>query len=251
MNRVGLPFGRRRAAKAPELLAAARSGDGQARERLIHDYTPFVLRVASQAAGRYLQVGVDEEYSIGLLAFNEAIDAYDPGKGAFLSFAQTVIRRRLIDYFRQRHHRPPETSLEAEAEGEAEGHASPALEQAARRAWSQHEETWQRSEEIAEFRRILRGYDIELADLARACPKHADTRARVLRVAHRLAEDAVLAGSVVKHKVLPLRAMAGLLADTGVSRKTVERHRKYLMAVFLLLVHDFPYLKAYVEASDG
>jgi len=47
-------------------------------------------------------MGQDDEASIGLLAFNEAIDKYSEDKGAkFLTFAEIVIKRRLTDYYRK------------------------------------------------------------------------------------------------------------------------------------------------------
>src|SRR5690606_2812765 len=55
---------------------------------------------------RYIDPSHDDEYSIALAAFNEAIDGYQEGAGkSFLGFAETVIRRRLIDHVRreQRH----------------------------------------------------------------------------------------------------------------------------------------------------
>ena len=42
----------------------------------------------------------DDEYSIALIAFNEAIDSYDKAKGNFLAFSALVIRNRLLNYIR-------------------------------------------------------------------------------------------------------------------------------------------------------
>ncbi|MEW6448710.1 MAG: sigma factor, partial [Bacillota bacterium] len=42
-----------------------------------------------------------DELSVAWLALNEAIDQFRPGSGtSFLAFAKVVIRRRLVDYFR-------------------------------------------------------------------------------------------------------------------------------------------------------
>ncbi|HYF78723.1 MAG TPA: sigma-70 family RNA polymerase sigma factor, partial [Symbiobacteriaceae bacterium] len=99
------------------LLEPARRGDEQARNDLIRQYTPLVLRVGSQVSGRYLQVGRDEEVSIGMIALNEAIDRFDADRGAsFISFAEMVIKRRLIDYYRRQKGRSeiPMSELESE-----------------------------------------------------------------------------------------------------------------------------------------
>ncbi|WP_305217061.1 sigma factor, partial [Klebsiella pneumoniae] len=68
---------------------------------MLTQFTPLVIKIASGLTGRYMQVGRDEEISVGLLALNEAIDRYDPDKGAsFISFASMVISNRLRDYLR-------------------------------------------------------------------------------------------------------------------------------------------------------
>src|SRR4029079_10454095 len=85
------------------LLLRARGGDDEARNQLLKDYMPFVAKSASQATGRYIRQGQDDEFSVALTAFNEAIERYDVERGTnFLGFADTVIKRRLIDYFRSK-----------------------------------------------------------------------------------------------------------------------------------------------------
>jgi len=73
--------------------------DKRKRDLFIEAYKPFIAAVVSKICGKYKQYGIDEELSVGLLAFNEAIDKYD-GRGSFLSFAKLVIKSRLYDYFR-------------------------------------------------------------------------------------------------------------------------------------------------------
>jgi len=52
-----------------------------------------------KATDRHVEPENSEEYSVALLAFNEAINAYDEEKHSnFLVFSEQVINRRLIDY---------------------------------------------------------------------------------------------------------------------------------------------------------
>lgn len=44
---------------------------------LIEDYQPFILNTISNLKNEYIQVENDEEFSIGLMAFNEAMQRYD------------------------------------------------------------------------------------------------------------------------------------------------------------------------------
>src|SRR5690554_416529 len=81
-------------------------GDIRLRNQLITEYQPYVVKLTSQFCKRYVSPELDDEYSIALSAFNEAINQFSTTSGrSFLSFSQTVIRRRLIDYVRseQRH----------------------------------------------------------------------------------------------------------------------------------------------------
>ena len=101
---MGLPFRRKKSednSQLYSLLKLAQEGDDRARNELIQSYVPFILRIASQASRRYIDRDRDDEFSVAMLAMNEAIDRFDDSrKMNFLGFAETIIRRRLIDYFR-------------------------------------------------------------------------------------------------------------------------------------------------------
>jgi len=67
------------------------------RNQFITDYVPFILKTVSDQLKRYVETENSEEYSVGLLGFNEAIDKYESSKGSFLSFAKLVIQSRIKD----------------------------------------------------------------------------------------------------------------------------------------------------------
>lgn len=248
---MGLYFGRRRSVGAPELVVRAQAGDPDAREQLIRDFTPFIMKTASQAAGRYLRPGVDEEISIGLLAFNEAIDAYRDSKGSFLQFAQTVIRRRMVDYFRRDRRRFQELPLEVDPEaGEESRKIAMQVDRAAQHAWEREQEGRARSAEIEEFQTALANFGIEFGELVKLSPKHADARQRAMAAARLVSKDELLRRYLWEHKALPLKAMEGALDRLGMSRKTIERHRRYIVAIAVLLGLDTPYLHGYLEGAE-
>ena len=68
---------------------------------LIREYKPFIASVVENHIGRYVQYGADDELSVALIAFHEAIEKYDIKKGNFLSFARMTIKYRLTDYYRK------------------------------------------------------------------------------------------------------------------------------------------------------
>ncbi|HEY8487638.1 MAG TPA: sigma-70 family RNA polymerase sigma factor, partial [Thermaerobacter sp.] len=155
-----------------QLIVQAKAGDDDARNELIRAYTPFVLKVASRVCGRYLHAGQDEEISIGLLAFNEAIDRFDATRGNnFIAFAETVIKRRLIDHFRkQSAARAVVPFSDLETEGD-EGH--PVNQVDIQAALDQHAlavEAWERRQEILRFQQELALFGIRFSDLVENCP---------------------------------------------------------------------------------
>src|SRR4030065_2686318 len=69
---------------------------------LISDFKPFIASVVQKKIGRYLEYGVDDELSVGLSAFMEAVNSFDVKKGTFLSFSRLVINARIIDFLRKK-----------------------------------------------------------------------------------------------------------------------------------------------------
>ena len=81
-------------------LAAAASGSDSAREAFIHQQEQMILNTASRASYCYVTKS-DDEWSVALSAFSEAIDKYDLSRGDFIPFSQILIKRALIDYHRR------------------------------------------------------------------------------------------------------------------------------------------------------
>ena len=69
---------------------------------LISDFKPFIASVVQKKVGKYLEFGVDDELSVGLSAFMEAVNSFDAKKGTFLSFSRLVINARVIDFLRKK-----------------------------------------------------------------------------------------------------------------------------------------------------
>lgn len=227
------------------LVARAQAGDREAREALIRDFQPFVLRVVSAARGGYVTIS-HEEASVGLVAFNEAIDSYRSGQGAgFLVFCEMVIRRRLIDHYRQQVRRSRELPLSALEQEDEEGEIyCPAELRAAREAHQAWVESWERREEVTRFGARLRELGLSWRELARVSPRHRDARQRALEVARFLAAHPELGRSVLARRELPVRE---LQARLGVGRKMLERNRKYILALTVIYLEEFPYLKEYLD----
>ena len=74
--------------------------DPQARENLLTEHEGFICRCASKAAGRFVDCH-DDAYSEALIAFNDAVTAYQPDKGSFYALAATAISNRVTDLLRR------------------------------------------------------------------------------------------------------------------------------------------------------
>lgn len=228
----------------------AKNGDKEAREIIIEKFTPFILRVASNISGRYLHIGHDDEVSIGMIAFNEAIDSYQVEKGvSFLTFAETVIKRRLIDYFRKEGKYSkviPFSSVDREENGNDENTTNRLESEEAKNHVKELEDTQARKDEILRYNKILSEYGISFSELVQISPKHDDARRRAMGVAWIIAGNDRYKKYLMSKKSLPLKQLE---AEVKVTRKTLERQRKYIIAVSLIIIGEFNYLKEYINCN--
>jgi RNA polymerase sigma factor len=220
-----------------DTLARAKAGDQTAREELLQAYKPLVQRVAVAFCRRRLEWGHDDELSVGLIALNEAIDSYAPGRGAtFSTYAYMVIKSRLIDYQR-RENRQQKVVVAAV------DHAQEVLP--GDDEWL----AWERGEEIRRYAQELAGYGISLRALAAASPRHQDTRRTLLRAARCLA-TAPLFDELRRTRRVPMQELA---ERASVHRKQLERGRKYIVALALVFgaPEQYSHMAAYLAGLDG
>ncbi|HHY46775.1 MAG TPA: RNA polymerase sigma-I factor, partial [Firmicutes bacterium] len=220
------------AAELDRMIREAQSGSREAREELIRTYLPFILKVASKVTRKYVRVGVDDEVSVSLMAFDEAISRYDARKGtSFLSFSEIVMRRRLADFFRRESPKDREVPLSGFApEGDTEDSDTGEFveERQAALNYASQVEAQERRDEIMRFQKALMDYGISFSDLVKASPRHRDARLRAMEVARVVVSQPSLREYLFQRRGLPLRELTRLVA---VSRKTLERQRKYIIAI--------------------
>ncbi len=227
-------------------LARARSGDDKAREELLRAYKPHVLRIAEKSCGRGLEWGRDDELSIGLIALNEAVDRFDMDRSdSFPAFAGLVIKSRLKDFYRREKKLiPPELSLQ-----DREEEVTPAELNRAWELYRQEKEARERALEITEYRKLLADYEITFDELVSIAPKRKQHRQELIGAAREMARRFDLMAYLFRNKRLPLNELG---AGCGLGRKTLERGRKYIISVALVLYYRerFLYLSSYLRL-DG
>ena len=227
-----------------EMVHSIQNGDVDLRNDFIEQYKPFIKKSVSSVCKRYI-TDTDDEFSIGLIAFNDAIDRFSYEKGtALLAFADTMIKRRVIDHLRLQSRKNKELSIDFNAYTE-EGCAQGLLE--AERSIEYHKEendAEQRREEIVCFTNRLKTFGITFSQLVQASPKHSDARKNAISIARIVAEDPSLLDYLYQKKKLPLKKLEDRVF---VSRKTIERNRIYIVAMVLVFSGDYQFLSDYLK----
>ena len=223
--------------------AAAARSDEQARENLIRENRQTILRAASSAAHRYITES-DDEWSISLYAFSNAIDSFTEDKGDFLPYACLLIRRSLIDHYRREAKYAPEVSVPPEVmEGNAEdGEENPVYLAVAEESEQAGDHTLR--EEILSANEIFQTFGFRFFDLTGCSPRQDKTRRECARAVEFLLHRSDLLKELLRTGKLPGREIR---RQTGVSGKTLDRYRKYLLAAVIILTGDYPQLAEYLK----
>ena len=226
--------------------AALRAKDNaRAREELIQANEQTILRTAAAVSRHYVGRS-DDEWSVALCAFNRAIDLYDGTKGDFLPFAQMLIRRELVDAWRQEARHALEMSVAPEV---FDGSSDPDEDDGSVYLAVVREsmEASQRSlhDEIVAANAMLEEYGFRFFDLTECSPQQEKTRRECAIAIRGLLRDPPLLVSLLRqNRKLP---MSELYKLSGVSRKTLDRYRKYIIMAALILSDDYPQLAGYLK----
>ncbi|MRH41086.1 hypothetical protein GH741_00170 [Aquibacillus halophilus] len=228
-------------------ILSAASGDELARERLINHYKPYIINTVGHVCRRYITWS-DEESSIGLLAFNRAIETYDiNAQKSFLNYVYLLVKRDLIDHFRRERkvmHLPLEINHDDE---------SPSINlYEVEKSMDSYQQTVQKNdliEEILELSLVLSEYGVEFDELENFSPKHRKTKEKLVAVADDFLNYPDLVESFLKKKRLPVSTY---VKKSGHRVKTFERHRKYIVTLVIVKLHpEWRQLSEYIQVSLG
>ena len=233
-------------------LALEAKASEDALNNLIEAQKSWMLRICSDVTHRYI-TDSDDEWSTALLALHEAVQSYEAEKGPFPAFASVVIRRRLLDDIRSQWRRkgevrvlpgafdgdfgaqdgetPDAVSLEVQSRV-AEMSAGPAVDPAAAAR-----------EEIAAAQAILKPYGFSFFDLAESSPKAGKTKDACCKAVLALLKNEELLDKMRKNKALPMKELE---MASGVARKILDRHRRYIIAAAEILSGEYPVLAEYL-----
>ncbi|MCY9695244.1 RNA polymerase sigma-I factor [Paenibacillus alginolyticus] len=231
------------------LIKEAQEGNEQSRQEIIQGNKLFLERVTSKICKRMITWN-DDEMSISLIAFNEAIDRYQQSQNDnFFNYAKLVIQSRLTDYFRKESRQQSGVSLDArpiDTKGEYESNPFEI-----KQSWDHYNEQkmiQERLEEIQLYSARLEEFGIFFEELEEASPDRADARNNLIEVAYGFVKHPHLVDVLLGTKQLPLKQILDFI---HVSRKTIERGRKYLISLIIILISDdLPHLKSSIAFPD-
>ncbi len=223
-----------------QMVALARK-DMQKEDEFIRTYIPFIRSEASKFLSRVC-LEQDDEYSIALIAFHEAIQGYDAGRGSFLSYAAMLIRSRLMDYRRRESRHGGTLSLETETDDN--GHTILDVLADERDYFEESANLEATRQEIAELSGIMQSFGVSFSDVADHAPRQERTLAACTQAVRYASEHKEILEELLRTKKLP---MTHLVRGSGVERKTLERHRKYLLAMLLILTNGYEIIRGHLR----
>lgn len=214
--------------------------DSAALEVFIQENLPFIYSCASQSAGRFVDES-DDVFSVALSAFHDAVTSYKKSKGQFHTFAKTCIRNRISDYYRvqSRHkHAVPFSSLTAQDDN---GEEIPF------EAEDKNAGISETTLELYSLKAELEPFGISFFELPKSAPKSKKTRSACIQIVRYIVSKKELLSFVYEKKSLPVKQ---ILEHLKVSKKVLERHRKYLIMGVLIIHGNYEILSGYFDPEN-
>lgn len=219
------------------------TGSPTQRDQLLRELEPHVGRIASRVCQRIITKH-DDEFMIAYSAMNEAIERFrSVEQSSFLSFAFVVIRGRLIDYFRQEKKHRNQVPLEVPGRSDTDGEMlHPELNNHSMDQFQAKSQAELIRLEVELFKTALQRHGITLDEVVKKCPKHRDTRENMLEIAKKIASKREYLQSFYHSTKLN----KDLVKELGYHRRTLSRHRVYLIALTIVVLEDVPHMKSYL-----
>lgn len=202
---------------------------------LIKDYMAFIVKTVSSITGRYVSVENDDELSIALIAFQEAVDKYEESKGSFSSFAKLVISSRVKNHLIKESKHNKVQSIEALKESGVD--VTEVAEPVA-------ESSDEIASEINKLKGELEAFGFTFEDLVDEAPKHEDTRKNAIALSEKISEDKPLTEVMYEKKRLPIKQVS---LKFSVTEKVIKRSKKFIISVVIIIDKNFRNLRLWIR----
>ncbi len=204
-------------------------------EKLLIDYLPFIKKQLAVIIG----LEYDDKLSLAMITFINCIKQYDNDKGNFLKFVQVSIKNRMIDELRkeQRHSKKMISMQNDDSTLSSIEYSSSLLN------YNHELEKQAISDEIDRLSMELKCFNIAFHELPKICPKQNRTKEQCIQIAKAIiANDKMKAMFIGQHKI-PQSELAELYK---ISSKTIEKHRKYIVTLSVILLGEYPCISAFL-----
>ncbi len=214
--------------------------DSRAADDLIQAYMPFIKSETSKFLKRPPDSS-DDELSIAMFAFYEAIRNYSKLKGSFLKFAALQIKNRLIDNYRKEKKNQGQISLESTADDDK----SELIDtiQDTHDEYSENEMREATRHEIEELSAQMTDFGVSMSDVADNSPRQQRTLEICQKAVSYARNNPEILEDFLRTKRVPL---AKLAEGANVERKSLERHRRYLVAVLLICTNGYEIMRGHI-----
>ena len=209
----------------------------------IRQYLPFIKSETASFLNHVSLEGLDDELGIAMLAFYEAMMDYRKEKGNFISFATTSIRNRLIDYYRKEKKHKGIVSLDHSIDEKQSSQCLLDLLEVSENAYDKLIERATTKKEMETFSIQLATFGLSLTDVSENCPRQERTLTACMKALAFAKENSAIMEELLHNKKLPLRQLAD---GAGISRKTLERHRKYMIAIMLAYTNGYEIIRGHL-----
>lgn len=228
------------------------SEDDRLFEKFVKTHKPFIKGCAAKFTHRYVTES-DDEWSAALSAFSDAVKTYQPGSAGFFSYAELLIKRRLIDYRRIKMKYSAEipadpSFFETEPGGEDDTPDAALRHMIIERTTDTPDDSLKY--EIEAIGGELRRYGFAFHDLTGCSPRSEKTKEACKKAVLFILGDPGLLALIRTTKRLPMKIIS---ESTRIPLKILEFYRRYIIAAAEILSGEYPCLAGYLSyiGKDG
>lgn len=203
--------------------------------KFIEEHFPFIIKSISKITKRYVSIENDEEFSIGILAFHEAMEKHSEEKGPFLPFANLVISSRVKNFLlKENKHRlnPSLESLKEEGIEFSEEVVTPI------------EDKTHLKEEIENLKLHMEDFGFTFEDLVDEAPKHKKTRENAITLSENISKEKPLLDFMYEKKRLPIKRIS---LQFNVTEKIIKGSKKFIITVIIIFDKNYRNLKLWIK----
>lgn len=210
-------------------------------EKLLEDYMPFIKKNVIKNTHHVLDY--DERLNIAMMAFLKSVESYNEERGNFLAYSAKVIYHQLIDEERKELNYSSKVLLYSNQVDEEDKVTYIQEEASVAKHYIQLEHN-SLIEEIDTYSKELEKFQISFYDLAKLGPKREKSRNLCYNIASLIVKNEILKKDFYKQHRIPQAQLAKFFS---ISLKTVEKYRKYIVAVVILMDGDYPKIQTFIN----